>query len=110
MMKKLFLIIFSLFFALQLSAQLKAKLAAKHFDNLAYFEAAPIYNELADKFISKKKGEREYVLRAAIANGKIAQFKRSNTYYASLDRKSTRLNSSHVRISYAVFCLKKKKK
>src|SRR5690554_7485951 len=25
----------------------------------------------------------------------------------SLDRKSTRLNSSHVRISYAVFCLKK---
>src|SRR5690554_2561977 len=26
----------------------------------------------------------------------------------SIDRKSTRLNSSHVRISYAVFCLKKK--
>src|SRR5437870_9039465 len=28
----------------------------------------------------------------------------------SSDRKSTRLNSSHVAISYAVFCLKKKKK
>src|SRR5690349_23346508 len=28
----------------------------------------------------------------------------------SVDRKSTRLNSSHVEISYAVFCLKKKKK
>src|SRR5690349_25038050 len=28
----------------------------------------------------------------------------------SPDRKSTRLNSSHVEISYAVFCLKKKKK
>src|SRR5690606_39719138 len=27
-----------------------------------------------------------------------------------VDRKSTRLNSSHVKISYAVFCLKKKKK
>src|SRR5699024_11407690 len=27
-----------------------------------------------------------------------------------IDRKSTRLNSSHVSISYAVFCLKKKKK
>src|SRR5690606_40651821 len=27
-----------------------------------------------------------------------------------LDRKSTRLNSSHVKISYAVFCLNKKKK
>src|SRR5690349_22060017 len=29
---------------------------------------------------------------------------------SSEDRKSTRLNSSHVEISYAVFCLKKKKK
>src|SRR5690554_7647847 len=29
--------------------------------------------------------------------------------YDKVDRKSTRLNSSHVRISYAVFCLKKKK-
>src|SRR5258705_10265543 len=29
---------------------------------------------------------------------------------ARLDRKSTRLNSSHLGISYAVFCLKKKKK
>src|SRR5690349_22214639 len=33
-----------------------------------------------------------------------------NTSAPSRDRKSTRLNSSHVEISYAVFCLKKKKK
>src|SRR3712207_8912955 len=32
------------------------------------------------------------------------------TQYKSQDRKSTRLNSSHANISYAVFCLKKKKK
>src|SRR5690554_2369797 len=32
------------------------------------------------------------------------------TLITPVDRKSTRLNSSHVRISYAVFCLKKKKK
>src|SRR5690606_39339292 len=30
--------------------------------------------------------------------------------WRKIDRKSTRLNSSHVKISYAVFCLKKKKK
>src|SRR5690242_21103275 len=30
-------------------------------------------------------------------------------YVSPLDRKSTRLNSSHMSISYAVFCLKKKK-
>src|SRR5690606_40991972 len=34
----------------------------------------------------------------------------TSTWYkpSGLDRKSTRLNSSHVKISYAVFCLKKK--
>src|SRR5690349_23156480 len=35
----------------------------------------------------------------------VGAFERGQT-----DRKSTRLNSSHVEISYAVFCLKKKKK
>src|SRR2546430_5489555 len=33
-----------------------------------------------------------------------------NLEYLGRDRKSTRLNSSHSQISYAVFCLKKKKK
>src|SRR5690606_40068538 len=31
-------------------------------------------------------------------------------FAVAVDRKSTRLNSSHVKISYAVYCLKKKKK
>src|SRR5699024_12455094 len=41
----------------------------------------------------------------------IRGFVRKNKVYISSigDRKSTRLNSSHVSISYAVFCLKKKK-
>src|SRR3712207_7005390 len=34
----------------------------------------------------------------------------ANTALYTLDRKSTRLNSSHANISYAVFCLKKKNK
>src|SRR5690606_41068542 len=34
---------------------------------------------------------------------------RKHLYQVLIDRKSTRLNSSHVKISYAVFCLKKKK-
>src|SRR5688572_31623262 len=33
-----------------------------------------------------------------------------SAWHATADRKSTRLNSSHSQISYAVFCLKKKKK
>src|SRR3712207_7524709 len=47
---------------------------------------------------------------------KVANIRRKNIVYFNLDedafpidRKSTRLNSSHANISYAVFCLKKKK-
>src|SRR5690606_39462044 len=39
--------------------------------------------------------------RKVLANG--------GRFLLEIDRKSTRLNSSHVKISYAVFCLKKKK-
>src|SRR5690554_7771870 len=45
-----------------------------------------------------KNSEYAYSLKAIAKEGE------------DLDRKSIRLNSSHVRISYAVFCLKKKKK
>src|SRR5688572_32749307 len=38
------------------------------------------------------------------------QMTEEEKYWFSQDRKSTRLNSSHSQISYAVFCLKKKKK
>src|SRR5690554_7761731 len=40
-------------------------------------------------------------------HGLMQAYSRTNRIYDA-DRKSTRLNSSHVRISYAVFCLKKK--
>src|SRR5256885_10373793 len=40
----------------------------------------------------------------------VADDKRAAEVIQRLDRKSTRLNSSHLVISYAVFCLKKKKK
>src|SRR2546430_10715096 len=35
---------------------------------------------------------------------------RHRNFFSARDRKSTRLNSSHSQISYAVFCLKKKKR
>src|SRR5947199_3787747 len=40
----------------------------------------------------------------------LRESRKSTVYLDSRDRKSTRLNSSHLGISYAVFCLKKKKK
>src|SRR5438309_2510215 len=49
-----------------------------------------------------------YVLQAELEN--VPTEVRAIAWKAQLDRKSTRLNSSHSSISYAVFCLKKKKK
>src|SRR5690625_1474247 len=43
-----------------------------------------------------------------IEQGCFEQINYTVPFHANLDRKSTRLNSSHVAISYAVFCLKKK--
>src|SRR5690606_41076631 len=50
-------------------------------------------------------------VRRKIAVGAEDDFSvRNLTEMVRADRKSTRLNSSHVKISYAVFCLKKKKR
>src|SRR3989442_10661728 len=55
-------------------------------------------------FRSRYARARVKSAREVLQHTKIATF-----LGAEIDRKSTRLNSSHVRISYAVFCLKKKK-
>src|SRR5207302_9947332 len=45
----------------------------------------------------------------SVANVRRSLMARREFLLCKEDRKSTRLNSSHVKISYAVFCLKKKK-
>src|SRR5438034_6548471 len=56
----------------------------------------------------------EQILEVKLAAEEQAALKKSadavKETMAAVDRKSTRLNSSHTVISYAVFCLKKKKK
>src|SRR5690554_593650 len=59
--------------------------------------AAVLHNEKMQKLEGSWRGLNHLVMN-------------SETSATLKDRKSTRLNSSHVRISYAVFCLKKKKK
>src|SRR2546427_1910526 len=51
----------------------------------------------------------EASLQAAAALGWVQSQQLREVIALALDRKSTRLNSSHSQISYAVFCLKKKK-
>src|SRR2546430_11787662 len=57
--------------------------------------------------------EQVELLRTALREHQkvlIAELQQGPEEGNALDRKSTRLNSSHSQISYAVFCLKKKKK
>src|SRR5256885_9608281 len=54
-------------------------------------------------------GDRELATYLPGAAGGAAQRRARRAGRARSDRKSTRLNSSHLVISYAVFCLKKKK-
>src|SRR3712207_7517879 len=54
--------------------------------------------------ITKQKPERSLTVGKRRANGR-----NNHGVITAKDRKSTRLNSSHANISYAVFCLKKKK-
>src|SRR5690606_41686863 len=95
--------------------------ACNHFSTLSLHDALPISQE--DSFISHLIELRSRLLKAvgAILVVFIVLFlyPGASAIYDALaqpmlaalpqDRKSTRLNSSHVKISYAVFCLKKKK-
>src|SRR5690606_39719091 len=56
-------------------------------------------------------GQRQQRLRLLEIGVDVARIEVAHAQFedAGEDRKSTRLNSSHVKISYAVFCLKKKK-
>src|SRR3712207_7981820 len=52
---------------------------------------------------------RDVGLGVTVHAGESGTLEAMRTAIETLDRKSTRLNSSHANISYAVFCLKKKK-
>src|SRR5690606_41714201 len=62
--------------------------------------------------LNEHKGILVFRLGEIILKNQLLSFPKVDFFHlpSVLDRKSTRLNSSHVKISYAVFCLKKKKK
>src|SRR2546427_3795936 len=77
-------------------------------EHLEYYALAQV------EWMSDRVGLRIVDVEFNETNGgsfSVAAAKISSSYaeFPGLDRKSTRLNSSHSQISYAVFCLKKKK-
>src|SRR5688500_19671287 len=71
--------------------------------------ALPIFNRLRREDVPAVAAMGRGVIR--LPDDKLENYLFANPYFPAeaLDRKSTRLNSSHLVISYAVFCLKKKK-
>src|SRR5690554_7595533 len=65
-------------------------------------DPAQVMAEMARALTNKLLHEPSVQLKRMSAEG------RTESLSLAINRKSTRLNSSHVRISYAVFCLKKK--
>src|SRR5204862_4160182 len=99
----------SVFFRFRTSGTAPAAISA-----LSLHDALPIY--LVFGFVPATIGVYEggtgfilHTLGYAVATGVTIGIvrKASMMVWALIDRKSTRLNSSHVEISYAVFCLKK---
>src|SRR5688500_19945778 len=88
--------------------------AAAGLSTRSLHDALPIYDRRRDcgagagrqpihaSPIREEEARRRHGSRAALPQGTLS--------VDQADRKSTRLNSSHLVISYAVFCLKKKKK
>src|SRR3989475_509974 len=58
---------------------------------------------------AKNKHQQQFQASGKAINDKVRMYGRIGQALIEADRKSTRLNSSHSQISYAVFCLKKKK-
>src|SRR5690625_6604778 len=86
------------------------------------FPYTTLFRSLKQKKIFKPKEERRRFYRLEFTfpvltklqisevNDRKVDVGSANILMENIDRKSTRLNSSHVAISYAVFCLKKKKR
>src|SRR5258707_7510705 len=77
------------------------ELRRKYYGSGQYDFGETSLNQLTESLLAKKKNGD------ALA---IMDLNFAENHPDSVDRKSTRLNSSHANISYAVFCLKKKKK
>src|SRR3712207_7154762 len=77
---------------------------------LSLHDALPIFMEAIVLHQDVNKAEaRERAIDMLARVGMPRPRQTVDAYPHQLDRKSTRLNSSHANISYAVFCLKKKK-
>src|SRR3712207_8806539 len=81
------------------------------------FPYTTLFRSAAEEALRESENRLDIALRARqlgifdwhIPSGRLVWSEQEERIFGLEDRKSTRLNSSHTVISYAVFCLKKKK-
>src|SRR5437588_9457549 len=78
-----------------------------HALELALCQPTKLYKRIAQRVLGLLGERRQRFERKPASHFQLDQ--RLQRFVAAVDRKSTRLNSSHTVISYAVFCLQKKK-
>src|SRR3712207_8104477 len=76
---------------------------------LSLHDALPISLTNSGRPRERGTGDVDPAIRRRFRTGRTPAIASFANHPAPTDRKSTRLNSSHANISYAVFCLKKKK-
>src|SRR5437762_8034076 len=99
-------------FVLRLTVFFSPHPAATEIYTLSLHDALPIYEALSRTALSRTRVASRCASAVERAGGGAGPQDRHPVHAVHLaqrDRKSTRLNSSHRCISYAVFCLKKKK-
>src|SRR5438105_15269793 len=77
---------------------------------LSLHDALPISSGFDTQLATKPASVIRFLLSASSSSRNLSMSLPARKTGKDIDRKSTRLNSSHEWISYAVFCLKKKKK
>src|SRR5690625_7709835 len=79
-----------------------------HFPSTSKISSLSLHDALPISHLSVVLTERRSVIGPYVVPGQSCCVRCLDLHRADQDRKSTRLNSSHVAISYAVFCLQKK--
>src|SRR5690554_7364761 len=104
-MKLIFISILGLFLVISCTS---SETPQEEKDNGSMVEVPVVEDSIEENSVTSKLANQWVLVnRTNTKKDKEVEFSNDNSF---IDRKSTRLNSSHVRISYAVFCLKKKKK
>src|SRR5699024_12445898 len=98
----------------ELRERIKTVVASQWHETVKYLSIDDVIGDIIDLELDKRAisimtiQEEQVFSRNKIARGHHLFAQANSLAVAVINRKSTRLNSSHVSISYAVFCLKKK--